>query len=326
MPRRPDTFGGRKMASLPGSSRLGSRWSDWRGARKAAETSAVEGEFPANQGVPVPDHASGSNDLSLMLENLVIPRLIAGCGISHLPDHAKMVQPGRISGQRAISASDVAQLTDLSVSEDAHTLLAFVERFLSEGNSVETIYVELLAPAARRLGEYWEVDREDFVSVTMALWRIQEVLRELSQRVPPLPRASGRQRTALFSTLPGEQHSLGTLMIADCFERAGWMTDVLIEPDRAELTGKFASQHYDLIGLNISCTCSGATLAGLMTTIRTVSRNSNVKVLIGGRTVNAQPELVGESGADGTAGDANAAIVLADQLVPADPQRPNNLI
>lgn len=196
-------------------------------------------------------------------------------------------------------------------------MLAFVEQFLRNGHSVETIYVELLGPAARRLGEYWEADRADFVTVTMALWRIQEVLRELAAKVPPSPKVSSVHRSILLSPMPGDQHSLGTLMVAECFERAGWQADALIEPKRSELTGKVASQRYDLVGLTVSCDCSSATLAGLITTIRTVSRNPGVKLLLGGPVINAQPGLVESSGADGTATDATAALALADILVPA---------
>lgn len=196
-------------------------------------------------------------------------------------------------------------------------MLAFVEQFVRNGHSVESIYLELLAPTARRLGEYWEADRTDFVTVTMALWRIQEVLRELAAKLPPTPTAFRIHRSILLSPMPGDQHSLGTLMVAECFERAGWQADALIEPKRSELTGKVASQRYDVVGLTVSCDCSSATLAGLITTIRTVSRNPVVKVLLGGPAINAQPSLVGSSGADGTATDATSALALADILAPA---------
>lgn len=256
-----------------------------------------------------------------MIENLVIPRLIAESGaLSPAPAQWE----GRVPMSEKLSSitdEDVAALTELSVNDGAPSLFEFVLRFLDAGHSVETIFVSLLAPAARKVGECWENDSEDFVTVTMALWRIQEVLRELAVRVPSRIAARPPVRAALFSTMPGEQHSLGTMMVAECFQRGGWMTDVLIEPERAELVGKFASCHYDLIGLTLSVDCSSAALTDLITSIRTVSRNPYVKVLIGGRTVNLQPELVAECGADGTAIDATSAVALADWLVPLMTER-----
>ena len=259
----------------------------------------------------------GQYDLSLLLENVVIPRLIAERGPVR-----KMVQPAITIAETSplepsITAAEVEIFANLAVADDAASLLGFVERCMEHGRSVETIYVELLAPAARRLGEYWEADQRDFVEVTMALWRIQEILRELALRAPPQARSDQGQRRALFSTMPGEQHSFGTLMVSDCFERAGWACDVLIEPITSDLTGKVAHNRYDLVGLTVSCDCSSAALGNLVTALRAVSNNSGIRIMVGGRSINERPELLGECGADATASDAPSAVALAEYLVPA---------
>ena len=59
--------------------------------------------------------------------------------------------------------------------------------------------VDLLAPAARLLGEYWEDDRCDFVDVTMGLWRLQEVVHEIAARAPADRAAGGRRALARCS-------------------------------------------------------------------------------------------------------------------------------
>jgi MerR family transcriptional regulator, light-induced transcriptional regulator len=305
------------MATVFGISGFKSKLDDWRGTRKnvlpqdSELTDSVMNSFTT---VGEPD--SGF-DLSLLLENLVIPKLIADRDKRdnwlHMPG---LLQNDKVARGSAITDADVEAFTLLSVSGEAHALLDFVDHCLETGSSVETIYVELLAPAARRLGEYWEDDSEDFVGVTMGLWRIQEILRELALRIPPKSRSGHGQRSALFSMMPGEQHSFGTLMVAECFQRAGWDTDVLIQPTQSELTGKFAKRHYDLIGLTVSRDCSTASLGGLVKTIKAVSCNPHICVMLGGRVINEQPQLVDECGADGTANDAVTAVALADRLVP----------
>ena len=305
------------MATVFGISGLKSRLDDWRGGRKntQAENSVVTNA--AINSFTVVGNTDEDYDLSLLLENLVIPKLIADRDKSdnwlHLPS---LSHEPRTMRQRVITDTDVEEFTKLSVSGEAHALLDFVDRCLETGSSVETVYVELLAPAARRLGEFWEEDSEDFVGVTMGLWRIQEILRELALRIPPKSRPGHGQRSALFSMMPGEQHSFGTLMVAECFQRAGWDTDVLIQPTQSELTGKFAKRHYDLIGLTVSRDCSTGSLGSLVRTIRSVSCNPHIRVMLGGRVINEQPELVDECGADGTASDAVTAVALADRLVP----------
>lgn len=305
------------MATAFGISGLKSKFDDWRGVRKNADT--LEHEKP-DSGIRMFGNVGGGDedgDLSRLLENLVIPKLIANRdNRAGFLDLNTLSHAASLSRTRAITDADVEEFTRLSIDGEAHVLLDFVDHCLETGSSVETIYVELLAPAARRLGEYWEEDSQDFVGVTMGLWRIQEILRELTLRIPPKSRHGHGQRSALFSPMPGEQHSFGTLMVGECFQRAGWDSDVLIDPTQSELNGKLAKRHYDLIGLTVSCDCSTGSLGRMVKTIRAVSSNPNIRILIGGRVINEQPELVGECGADATAIDAPSAVALAELLVP----------
>lgn len=256
-------------------------------------------------------------ELSLLIQNLVIPRLIADRQEPGYRLAEQNPSPQHISGTSGkITPQDVEEFSLLSTRSDARELLDFVDKCLANGTSVDSIYVDLLAPTARRLGEYWESDERDFVDVTMGLWRIQEILRELTLRIPPPAIAGFGQRSALFSTMPGEQHSFGTLMIAECFYRAGWDADIMIEPSQSELIGKFAGRHYDLIGLTVSLDCPKATLSGLVSAIRSVSSNPATRIMMGGRVINDDPGLIEECGADATAADAPSAVILADLLVP----------
>jgi len=305
------------MATVFGLSGLKSKLDDWRGNRKNAEVPELADASAVTNNIRLVASRAEHSELSLLLENLVIPKLIADRNQGGaIADPVESPSVAAYSTNQKIAATDVEAFTLMSLHEDAHVLLSFVDDCLASGNSVETVFVELLAPAARRLGEYWTADSEDFVGVTMGLWRIQEVLRELTLRIPPAARPGNGQRSALFSPMPGEQHSFGTLMVAECFQRAGWDTDVLIEPTRSELTGKFAKRHYDLIGLTVSNDCSTSALSSLVTTIKAVSSNPQIKVLLGGRVINEQPELVRECGADATAHDAVSAVEVANDMVP----------
>lgn len=305
------------MATVFGISGLKSKLDDWRGGRKNIQPQNLAVADSGMNPFTIVEPADEDYDLSLLLENLVIPKLIADRDKRdnwlHMPG---LSQAGAATRHAAITVADVEEFTRLSLGGEAHALLDFVDHCLETGSSVETVYIDLLAPAARKLGEYWEEDSEDFVGVTMGLWRIQEILRELSLRIPPKSRPGHGQRSALFSMMPGEQHSFGTLMVAECFQRAGWDTDVLIEPTQSELTGKFAKRHYDLIGLTVSRDCSTALLGSMVKTIKAVSSNPHIRIMLGGRVINEQPGLVDECGADATAIDAMSAVALADRLVP----------
>lgn len=305
------------MATVFGISGLKSKLDDWRGIRRKPQPQHLAVADSEIKAFAIARPTDDDIDLSLLLENLVIPRLIADRDKRdnwlHLPG---VSQTDHAPQKRVITDADVEEFAQLSVSGEALALLDFVDHCLETGSSVETVFVELLAPAARRLGEYWDADGEDFVGVTMALWRIQEVLRELTLRIPPNARPGHGRRSALFSMMPGEQHSFGTLMVAECFQRAGWDTDIMIEPTQSQLTGKFANRHYDLIGLTVSRDCSTAALGSMVKAIKAVSSNPHIRIMLGGRVINEQPSLVVECGADATAIDARSAVELADRLVP----------
>lgn len=260
---------------------------------------------------------ASESELSVLIENIVIPKLMADAGNpAHRISEVGLADYTHSHGDKEISDEDVDRFAALTTSAEARNLLDYTTNFLAAGNSVETLYIKLLAPAARKLGEMWENDTEDFIDVTMGLWRIQEVLRELSLRAPPSAGPDHGLRSALFSSMPGEQHSLGTLMIGECFQRSGWDADILIEPSISDLTGQAATHDYNLIGLTLSIGCSTEALTDLIQSLRSISSNPDVCIMVGGSFVIANPSIVDECGADGTAADAASAIALADQLVP----------
>ena len=305
------------MATVFGISELRSRLADWRGAWKIGSSQAA-----ANAEAPpilrIIDAANDDPDLSRVIENLVIPRLIANLepvgGIGEFVASKPVLEAAAKAG---FDQGDIVEFSQLSLQDNPDPMLDFIDARLAMGCSVESLYVELLAPAARQLGTNWEEDSLDFVDVTMGLWRIQEILRELSARVPPKTSYIGSLPSALFAAMPGEQHSFGTLMVSDCFERAGWQVDTLIEPGQSELNVKCAEQFFDLVGLTVSNDCTSGSLRSVVSTLRSISRNPDVRIMVGGRFINEHPELVTTSGADATAVDAIAAVALAAEITKA---------
>ncbi|MEE4207283.1 MAG: cobalamin-dependent protein [Erythrobacter sp.] len=260
-------------------------------------------------GVEGGEPGSRSGDaISTIIEGEIIPRLMmahsnSGDG-TPMEERTSEIEPG-----------DATRFAVLPLELEADSLLAEIDRFLAKGVSVDAIYLELLAPSARTLGEMWDRDECDFIDVTMGLWRLQEVMREVAQRVPgENPPATGR-KVALFSAMPGDVHSFGTLMIEEVFARAGWESEALVKPERRELLDRLSRRRYDLVGLTIARDCPSSALANLIKAMRNVSANPAMAVLVGGRVINEHPALVAEVGADGTGIDARAALATAEQLV-----------
>ncbi|WP_374942203.1 B12-binding domain-containing protein [Sphingomonas sp.] len=252
-----------------------------------------------------------AQSLSALIESEIIPRLV----VAHAADPFDTLPA--LPGDVVVTAVDIETLVPLSLQVEADTLIVHVEAILTRGVPIDAVLVDLLAPAARLLGEYWEEDRCDFVDVTMALWRLQEVIHELSARMPSDGIVGGGGHSALFASMPGDQHSFGTVVIDELFRREGWRTDRMSNAETPDLLRRVADDWFDMIGLTVSCDCHIANLGSVIVALRNVSRNPRVCVMVGGRIFGADPALAEQVGADGTARDAKLALKLADSLVRA---------
>jgi MerR family transcriptional regulator, light-induced transcriptional regulator len=248
------------------------------------------------------------DSVNTIIEGEIIPRLL-------MAHSSGAKQGGKARPSRPIDPEDAARFALLPLRLEAVGLLEEVDGFIANGVSVETVCLDLLAPAARKLGEMWETDECDFLDVTMGLWRLQEVMREIAARAPNERAYLDAPRSALFSPMPGDNHSFGALMIEEVFARAGWRSDVLVKPERRELLDRLARQPFDMVGLTLTRDCPSSAVANLIKAMRNVSANPDIVVFVGGRMINDNPHLVQEVGADGTGADALTALEVAEKLV-----------
>jgi methanogenic corrinoid protein MtbC1 len=256
--------------------------------------------------------AGGEHDRSLsrLIESEIIPRLLVAHAAPPCAVPAAMA-PGEVL------PSEVAAFAPLALQVEADELLAYVEGLAARGVPIETLLVDLLAPAARQLGEFWEDDRCDFVDVTMGLWRLQEVVHELSGRATHDHGVLAQQRRALFASLEGDDHSFGTVVIDELFCANGWLTDRINGAATEDLLARIRDEWFDLAGLTITCDCHIAPLPSIVDAIRASSRNPRICVMVGGRVFADNAGLAASVGADGTAPDARVAVRIAGELVDA---------
>ncbi|MBX9883854.1 MAG: cobalamin B12-binding domain-containing protein [Novosphingobium sp.] len=211
--------------------------------------------------------------ISTLIEGEIIPQLLV----------AHRMRPGRFvsQGSGVITAEDVARFCPLPLTLQADELLVHVEEYVARGVGIDAIFVDPLAPAARRLGVLWEEDLCDFLDVTIGLWRLQEVMREIAWGSPIITGPLRAPSRALFCAMPGDQHSFGATMVHEVFVRAAWDSEVLVAPDMRQLIAKVANKSYDLVGLTISCDVTTESLARTIKAIRSVSMCQDVKILVG---------------------------------------------
>lgn len=243
------------------------------------------------------------------IEDEVIPRLI-------LSQRAAAHEPSGDPVPLAAAGGEcVEEFTSILLAHEVEVAYAYIDSIRVRGVSLSAIYIELLAPAARLLGEMWEEDRCGFADVTVALCRLHEILRGLSANqlatsdTPPLG------RRVLLVPVPGEQHTFGLLMVAEFFRRSGWEVWSESLPSARDLLGLAGQEWFTLVGLSVGCEDHVDGLASMIHSVRKHARNRSVGVMVGGSVLCRQPELAIHVGADATGLDARQAALQAENLV-----------
>lgn len=246
--------------------------------------------------------------LTRTVELDVIPRLL----IAH-PSPVAPLAPA--AANLPVTAVHVADLVGLVLSRGEPEAIAFVEAMHDGGAAAESLYLDLLAPAARRLGEMWEDDTCDFTDVTIGLWRLQNAMRELS---PSFLRAVDTRTNGprvLLVPLPGEDHTFGLSMVYEFFRRAGWNAWSGPVGSSADLRGLVRREWVEVIGFSLACDEKLDVVRAEIRSVRRASMNPGLGVLVGGPGFTANPLLAAEVGADGTATDGRQAVLQAQALM-----------
>lgn len=248
--------------------------------------------------------------LTRTLEVDVIPRLLAAHRGMPRVDAAND-PPAYVGVGGALRESFVQAV----VRGDAPALWSAIHAERARGVSVESVYCDLLAPTARRLGEMWDNDDCDFATVTVALGLLQRLLRELSPDFGSEVEHPANGRRVLLLRAPDDQHSFGLSMVAEFFGRDGW--EVVSGNAGGPLDPGCASQRewFDAVGFSVGSIEKMAWLAPCIASVRQHSRNRQVCVLVGGPLFVDQPQLVRQVGADGTSADARQAPEMVERML-----------
>jgi methanogenic corrinoid protein MtbC1 len=251
-----------------------------------------------------------AGQLADVIERQILPRLMLLA--SEPPAKHKAAQPKPAT----ISAGDIEELARIAVNHDVDVACSFVSALHARGLAVDALLLDLLAPAARLIGQQWEEDRVSFVDVTVALSRMQQIVRGLRPDVPGRAREDGQGggRRVLLLPTPGEQHTFGMLIVCDMLRSAGFDVSGGHELPAGERQKLISSQPFVMIGFSLS---AERLLPGLEKAIQTVRRspvNKHACVVVGGRVFLDTPAAVARVGADGVARDGRHAVEIAEAL------------
>lgn len=275
---------------------------------------AASGQADCEHSLPAIVVAEAANDqrmarLVRTIEQEIIPRLM-------LAHRAAVDAPPQPVGQgRSIGSDEVRHFAKLVLSSEEDAAFAAVLAYRAEEVAVESIYLDLLAPTARYLGDLWTEDLCNFTDVTVGLGRLQRVLRELSPAFGVAVDEQVPGRSVLLLPGPGEQHTFGLVMVGEFFRRAGWEVSGGAWTTGADASSLVGAEWFDVVGFSLGAAIHLDALADSIGAVREASCNPKIVVLVGGPLFGEHPDYAQRVGADGMTIQGRDAPSLADGLI-----------
>jgi len=285
---------------------------DWQNSPKQASDSPPQIGDLLGTGTDTASNDSGLSSVLLAkaVEYEIIPRLMLAHRVpKECADHA-------VTSNQRVTPEDVALFAELVLHEDDQVVRDCVITLRDRGVPVESIFLDLLAPVARHLGEMWDRDLCTFTEVTMGLGRLQKVLRENSMAFGPAQTTRQREevRRILLMPCPGEHHTFGLSVVAEFFHRAGWdVVTSFLATDAAAVTVK--QDRFDVVGFSLGNAAHAARLTATIKLVREVSINTRIAIICGGPAFDVQPEIGAQVGADAVIANGRQAPDQAEKLV-----------
>ena len=235
-------------------------------------------------------HDTRHQDVELLGEGVTPARLFSDWDLRFLERDALEagLEAATVAEETAgRSEDDAVVLARLALAGDEAGMAELVRGRRAAEDDVGVICRALLEPAAHQLGDWWCEDVCDSFEITLALGKLQSLVRRFDDHRPRLRRVAIEDRSILVSPPPRETHMLGAALLGGFFQRAGWSVQAEFPHDDPELMDLVSNQWFDALALTLSDVFTRRDrLAALIQTIkdvRTASRNPKMAVIVGGR-------------------------------------------
>lgn len=266
-------------------------------------TPLVEAHYIAPEFFERDDKAKRQDKLARVVSGEIIPRLL-------LLHSEMLIAPTTESP--APTEAEIAGLANLVLSPDIHAAAAYITMLRERGLPMETLFIEVLEPAARYLGTMWDRDECDFVDVTLGLGRLQKLLAifNCTHMIPAL----NEKRRILMSSTPGDQHSFGLSMVNKFLGAGGWNVEMELGSAVGQINATVQNRWFAVAGFTLGSERNLDSLEEVIASVRRYSLNSAIGIMVGGPIFIEKPELVARVGADATAVNAPTAVIVAQKL------------
>jgi MerR family transcriptional regulator, light-induced transcriptional regulator len=219
-----------------------------------------------------------SRQLAHEIETRFLPRI--------LEENALSLSLTRRRGKKAVAApASIEEWAQLAVEDDLPSLAEHFRSALAGESDLPTLFLDILAPAARLLGQWGEEGRISFEVVDRAVRSFEDVVSKFQH--DPLPNATRgwRSGSILLSASPGDLHSFGLRMVEELFRRDGWSLTTLPAPCLKDILCEVGRNHFHVLGLSIGGVEAAAAAPALIGAVRAATLNPDLFIVVGGPAV-----------------------------------------
>ncbi len=190
-----------------------------------------------------------------------------------------------------------------------------VESWIRAGCDLEEVYLQGLCKASRLMGDWWNSDTVDFASMTIACYRLHQLMFDLSPTFLANASIKANGLSALLAATTGSHHTMGVLMLSEFFRREGWSVTREVPETHKDLLRLVETEWFDLVGLSVNYDQTVDEVRGMIGQIRQACPNQRLQVMIGGLIPGDRQTFTREVGADLLGTDARESQLMALELV-----------
>lgn len=171
-----------------------------------------------------------------------------------------------------------------------------------------------LEKVARSLGDDWSRDSRSFVDVTIAMGRLQLMLRQLVHANA----AHGEHRelgSVLITVPPTEGHHFAQCLVDELFRAEGWATDLFRPADRAAIVDRIVDRGHDIVCLSWSTDALAGIARETVEAIEAIPYGKRPAIIAGGRASREHGRWLVRLGVDCICESTYGALAAARQLL-----------
>ncbi len=183
---------------------------------------------------------------------------------------------------------------------------------VEQGTPVRDLYLHVFQRTQYEIGRLWQVNQISVAQEHYCTAATQLIMSQLYPYVFGSPKTRG---TLVATCVAGDLHEIGARMVSDFFEMDGWRTHYLgANVPTPSVVETVVNLQASVLAISATIGYHVRAVEALISAVRAAPECSGTKILVGGHPFKVAPELWRNIGADGSASDAQAAIVLADRL------------